>query len=358
MLREVERRIRDLELVAELNRIQFDRSNSATIDAKSNQVVPDSKTSDAAFANAFLGVGVDFAALSAEEAADRIRVTTVPTALVLALDAWAAQRKQMKKTEPYDWKDLIAVAQRADVDAHRNKMRAIWLAGERSAAVEFARAVPVAELAPPTIRTLGNVLINLEAAEEAVKLLRKGWQLHPDEFTLVLGLEYAMDVARRGDHERRLPFLIAAHALRPESALILFRLGLAYGRLARYEEANFYYRRMLELQPDAIAAAINLSNNLRQAKKWDESVAICKETIRRNPDAPQIYRELGYSYAQQGRFDEALGVVSGGIGSHGCESRLGPNSAVDCQDLDCSGKTRRRRTSASQGGRLVPRGAG
>jgi serine/threonine protein kinase len=112
----VQARRADLEPVAELQeaRLQMTALKGGHYDLQ---------LADRRYAEAFQKAGLDVEGLPAEEAAERIRASSVAAELAAELDQWALIRQYIGGWSPSSWKHLLQVARGADPDALRNRMR-------------------------------------------------------------------------------------------------------------------------------------------------------------------------------------------------------------------------------------------
>src|SRR5205085_2912077 len=110
--------------------------------------------------------GLDIEALPAPEAAERIRARPgVAAALVTALDAWAAARSQENRPGAFA---LFAVAQAADPDPWRHKLREAIRKRGRDALEELAAEKDALRQPPATLWLLGTALVWPDASERGV----------------------------------------------------------------------------------------------------------------------------------------------------------------------------------------------
>jgi serine/threonine protein kinase len=132
----VQARRADLELVAELEEARLEMT------AVKGELF-DFELGDRLFAEAFQRAGLDVEAVPAEEAAERIRASSVAAELAAALDRWAITRQEIRGRSPSSWQHLLRVARAADPDAWRDRLREALEQQDQQALLELARSEEV-----------------------------------------------------------------------------------------------------------------------------------------------------------------------------------------------------------------------
>uniref|UniRef100_A0A8B9L0H3 Transmembrane O-mannosyltransferase targeting cadherins 1 n=1 Tax=Astyanax mexicanus TaxID=7994 RepID=A0A8B9L0H3_ASTMX len=79
------------------------------------------------------------------------------------------------------------------------------------------------------------------------------------------------------------------------------------------EEAELYYRKALDINPQHNRALFNLGNLLKSQGKEEEAEAMLKESIRFGPQFADAYSSLASLYADQKRVSEANEIYTKGI---------------------------------------------
>jgi Tfp pilus assembly protein PilF len=84
--------------------------------------------------------------------------------------------------------------------------------------------------------------------------------------------------------------------------------GLAFAafRQKRYDKAAEFFRKSLEIAPANAEFSRNLGMSLHKQGKSAEGIKILEETIRKNPNLPEVYNTLGLIYVEQYRREEAI----------------------------------------------------
>src|SRR5262249_39008514 len=110
-------RLAELQFVTELEEIRTQR----TLTIK--DVEDRSAASDQRYVQTFRAFGIDVDALSFQEAARRIRQSSVAVEVAAALDDWARMVRRIKPLNEPRWKNLLALARAADPDRQRDQLR-------------------------------------------------------------------------------------------------------------------------------------------------------------------------------------------------------------------------------------------
>jgi tetratricopeptide (TPR) repeat protein len=97
------------------------------------------------------------------------------------------------------------------------------------------------------------------------------------------------------------------------NAAIFFKKGLKLAEQGRYEEALEMYREGLEINPEVETfitlnnpEAIRYCNEAKTSKNLSLAISNFEKASRLEPGNPFIYREMGATYAANGRIDEAV----------------------------------------------------
>jgi tetratricopeptide (TPR) repeat protein len=333
----VKARLADLELVDRLEkgRLEVERYGSAGIDAW--------------FQVRFREVGLDLDALSAEEAAERLRRTTVAVELAVVLDQWAfARRKKLGWKNHPEWKRLLRVARLADPDGWRARVRVAMEKNDRRALRRLAASkevfgLPVANLnvlggalledkeaARPVanLNVLGGVLLEDKEAGRPVEVfLREVQRRHPNDFRANEHLLFYFKERQPPHWEEVVHFAAVAVALRPASPAAHVTLGKALLSKGRPDEAIAEFRQALRLKRDSSGAYMspniagqeeflgardpsnahyNISIALAMKGRLDEAIAAHRKVFQFKHDDPTLLVSLGDTLLLSGRLDEAI----------------------------------------------------
>jgi Flp pilus assembly protein TadD len=107
-----------------------------------------------------------------------------------------------------------------------------------------------------------------------------------------------------GDYSQAEPSYRSVLQHYPDNRDALLGLAAIAVRKGRRQEATWYYRRLLDLNPkDSIATAALL--NLQGSAEGEITESRIKLLTDQEPNAPHLYFSLGNLYARQGRWAEA-----------------------------------------------------
>jgi serine/threonine protein kinase/Flp pilus assembly protein TadD len=318
---ETQQRVRqglgDMRMLANLEEV---RARSTT-----NEAGFDLNEEDSGTARAFRDYGIDIDVLARDEAARRIRAQSIRCELAVFLDSWSHVRRRLanRGAKPIgkDWKELLEIARAADPDPWRDRFRKAVLNNDRQALVGLAVEAPIASLPVETVDRLGDALLGNDTVKDAAAFLKKGQQLHPQDYWINVNL--ANCLLRLGPQhiEDAIHYYTAAVALRPEAALSHANLGNALEAQGKLDEAIACYRKAVELGPKHSWIYKSLSDALdRQGKpneaaaayrevlrlKADETVAAAREGVRLRPEDHFAHYTLGTVLGKQGKLDEAI----------------------------------------------------
>jgi tetratricopeptide (TPR) repeat protein len=180
---------------------------------------------DREYATAFREYGIDVERLSTAEAGASIAESPIAAEMVDALDQWAFVRRVANRRDASKARLLSAVAQAADPDPWRCRLRdALDLEAtdrERARAtfLELAASAPEEDLHRESLSRLAYALGHLGERERETALLRRAQRAHPEDFWINHDLARSLMGARQPDEAVR--FYSAAVAIRPRSQLAL-----------------------------------------------------------------------------------------------------------------------------------------
>jgi tetratricopeptide (TPR) repeat protein len=267
----------------------------------------DVELADRLTAEAFQRAGLDVEALPVEEAAERIRQSSVAAELAAALDQWALMRWHIKGRSDSSWKHLLRVARAADPDGWRDQVREALERADQQALVDLAKSDEAVRQPPLMVAFLGTALERNGAFEPAEALLQQARQEYPDNFWINFELALAITAARPPRWDEAIRFFTAALAVRPHSPGAHFALGLALStNKGRLDEAIVEFRKTLRLKNDFAEGHLSLGYVLLEQGRLDEATAAYREGIRLKKDEPEPHNNLGVALAQRGRLDEAI----------------------------------------------------
>jgi serine/threonine-protein kinase len=267
---------------------------------------------DAAYADAFREAGLDVAELSVEDAAKKIRARPpeVATALAVAVDDWAAIRRDRRKNRA-GAASLSALARAADPDAWRNGLRDALDTSDKAARLaalrELARSAPYDTLGPVSMDLLGHALSAAGDPAAAETVLRRAQQRYADDVWINYDLAETLEkLARR---EEAIRYYTAARSLRPELA---HELAHALERKGESDEGIAVFEDLRRLRPrdgrhlGCLGAALKARGRSQEAEAILEAAAAAnREAVRLRPDDANAHYFLGITLREQGKLDEA-----------------------------------------------------
>jgi len=177
---------------------------------------------------------------------------------------------------------------------------------EEALALDPGNANAYAALAHVTILEvyLGASKSPRESLDRAEELAKKALALDDSNFYphTVLSLTYRF----KKQFDKAISEAEKAVALSPNSALAYFMLGAALYGSERFEEAIPYLNKSLRLSPIPIGQCLYiLATTYRFLGRYDESIAIHKKLLQREPDYLPAHVGLAATYVLAGRQEEA-----------------------------------------------------
>jgi serine/threonine-protein kinase len=270
-------------------------------------------STDAAYADAFREAGLDISAMPSVEAAKRIkaRPPEVAMAMAIALDDWAAVRRDRKKDNA-GAALLSAAASLVDADTWRSGLRqALDLpdpAARLGALQKMAKATPFETLGPISLDLLGRALKDAGDPTRSEALLRRAQHLHPGDVWINYDLARVLEKLARRDEAIR--FYTAARSLRRETAHELAHILEAKGEPA---EAVAILEDLRQQRPDSGRHLGCLGRALGSRGRSPEAKAVLaaaeaanREAVRKRPEDALAHASLGFSLYMQGKLNDAV----------------------------------------------------
>ncbi|MBI1916590.1 MAG: tetratricopeptide repeat protein [Planctomycetes bacterium] len=257
------------------------------------------------YAAVFREYGVDFEALSDEEAAARLRARpAVVIALAQALDVWAVRRGERNDEEQA--RRLWSLAVTIDPDPWRAELRQAIAAKNVEGLVKLAQSEEAASQ-PAVSQVMLAVFLRVSRREQqALALLERACELYPGDFWIhwtLAEINNSLDPKRL---EAAIGHSHAARALRPQSAATWVWLGVGLYHQGKLDQASACYRKAIDLDPKDLWAHSNSGLVLQKQGKPDEAIAYYRKAIDLDPKFAVAHYNLADALKEQGKLDEAV----------------------------------------------------
>ncbi len=287
----------DLELLDKLENIRLEKLTAVKDDHF------DREGTDELFRQTFRDAGLGVEALPVEEAAERIRRSTVAVELAAMLDHWFLIRVGMNDPS---WKVLLRVARAADPDSLRTRLRDALERKNRQVLLELASSKEVWELPPATLSVLGSILMLGKLPRTPTEaFLREAQRQHPNDFWINSNLYQFLYNREPPQVHDAIRFAAVAVALRPGSPGAHFNLGLALKRKGSLDEAIVEYREAIRLKKDYAQAHSALGDCLHRKRQLDAAITEFRQTIELRENYAEAYFNLGNALTDQRKLVEA-----------------------------------------------------
>jgi serine/threonine protein kinase/Flp pilus assembly protein TadD len=289
----VEERRKNVTMIAMLDEARYQNFRDG--------VLFDREVADRAYAAAFEQYGLNLEKLEPEEAAQRIRKSTIRSQLVAALDHWASVRRAHR---PGSEERLQVVARLADDDPWRQQLRDPKVLNDPVALSHLAAEKGILAQAPSNLALLYEALLRVHERATALRLLRQMQQTHPADFLINWYLAGHLYQDRATRSEAHI-YLRVAVALRPRNPLAHDALGVTLRTQNKPREAEAAFRKAIEFNPNLASAHFHLAGALLDQDKNAEALAECKNAIALIPGDANAYARLGICLAKQKKFPDA-----------------------------------------------------
>jgi tetratricopeptide (TPR) repeat protein len=279
---------------------------------------------DRLFAQAFQEYALDPIVLDLEEAAKRVRASAIRSHLVAALDFWAPRRNILRRGAGTP---LSKLAERADDDPWRARLRRAWRDEDRASLERLARDKKVLRQPPANLVHLAAGLSDAGNWSASEQLLRAALVQQPADFWVNFELAWTLHVKPKPDLPEAIRYYQAALTLRPEMPLVYKNMGNALANLDRLVEAETILRQAIALKPNYAGAHNALGILLKKQGKSAAAVSAYRKAIALAPNYAEPYSNLAILLGDQGKLTEAEAACRQSVkldpGSAGLRINLG-----------------------------------
>ena len=166
-------------------------------------------------------------------------------------------------------------------------------------------------LNPSSARTIVGMayeygINNPEESERIYQSLKRAMQFNPNisEVNHVAGIFFE----NRGLYHQAVKCYSRAVELDPFYLLASTALANTYYKLGEFEKAVLYYKKILEIAPDAINIHLNYARVFISEKKYQEAEAMIAKAEKNYPDSSRIARIRALLLAARGESENALAL--------------------------------------------------
>jgi len=160
-----------------------------------------------------------------------------------------------------------------------------YTAGDYAAALEQYRlAVERNPQDAESLSNLGQVLVRMNKAEEAIPYFERAVAILPDRWAYQFNLARALGLLGRTDES--IAAYRRAQQLFPDDYVTTFNLALALHKHGDEDRAVEQYQKAIALQPDDASFRLALATSLERLQKRSEAAAAYQEYLRLSPTGP------------------------------------------------------------------------
>ncbi len=277
LIEHVNRARADAEMVAKLEEIRMRLSEGG-------RSPPALFSAEKMYADAFRNYGIPLLTQQPEEAAGRIRASSIREKLLVFLHDWLHRVPDESRAR------LREVLDRADDDAWRHAFRKALLQKDTKKLSELAHASEASAQPPGVVTWLAAAMLLNTYKYEAQEFMREAQQRHPNDFWInyQLGCFWWEEFPQEA-----VGYFRAAAALRPTSDGAYMMLGRASRRAGDTEGALAAFRRSVTLDSSYVVAK-ELAWLLAPKGGLEEARAAWEKSLERDP--PE--HEAWYGYAE------------------------------------------------------------
>ena len=219
-------------------------------------------------------------------------------ALTTWFDRWRALRELRAVEREYDYEHKM------DFPARIDRARAAFARGDREQALTIwhrTRALfPALSL---TSETALQLLLDLDALDEADALIQTGWQRYPHDAHFARS--YARVAHKRGDREETLRRCEIVRRKSPGAAEGYTTAATCLTELGRHQEAEAMIERAARKLPDNYDVLVEHARHAVRRKDWQEAARRWEAVKRSEADRGLGLGGLAQCLREMGRYDEA-----------------------------------------------------
>lgn len=190
-------------------------------------------------------------------------------------------------------------------DIYINMGLAYWNAGEESNAHEyFNKAMQFPELQQSAMINIGNIFFSKQQFNKAISFYKKALKIGKKNSSL----EYNLAIAylQTGKESKGIKHLDALLMLEPERIDVLQKRARIAFALKNFDEAEHYYRRILEITPQDRVTVQLLVKVYSETGKFDEAIQIIEDYLIHVPTSFEFIKLLAEIYQKRGWYDVAI----------------------------------------------------
>ncbi|HTQ39757.1 MAG TPA: tetratricopeptide repeat protein [Pirellulales bacterium] len=245
---------------------------------------------------AFKETGLDVFHSDPDLLAANIKASPACTALLAALDDWAACLVDRKRQIC-----LMTVARRVDPDPWRDLVRDPTTWSDREAQLALIRSVPDGENSVPLLVALGERVYS--GGGDATHFLKQIQEQFPADFWANYELGMMLNKKKSPDAAR---FFQAALAIRPGTPAVYNNLGNALRWQGRMDEAIQTYRQAIQMDPNDAWAYVDLGSLLLAENRCDDAIEQFECALKIDPDYDWGHYVLGNAYQRKYQLNDAI----------------------------------------------------
>ena len=197
---------------------------------------------------AFREFGLDLETQDLPEALEVLQANGAGEEIAIALDDWAALRRQLHGWDAFEVEGLMSLAFDLDPDPTRTQLREALLAEDRTALLAMAEDPTSATLPDSTVWSLYRAINGPQSRAEAHRFLRRSADAQPDSF--LLNAAAGSSCWDNGEYVAGTIYLAGARAIRPGNYFVHALMGDTLNRLGDIPGCVQAYTEALRINPE------------------------------------------------------------------------------------------------------------
>jgi tetratricopeptide (TPR) repeat protein len=265
-----------------------------------------------AYGRAFRNYGIDIENMSPHDAALKIQNRPIRHQLVTAVLSWAVYSEKTDSLRHNLFQTAAEAA--ADSPEWERPLIKVLVSDDPIELLRFAGENASSEDSAAPVSLIAAALCRLHKFKDAIALLSKLQERFPGDFWINewLGISMLNPDPNRVEQEslnpigNPLPYLMAAAALRPDSAVAGGNLAVCLAMAGQLQSSISVCRRVIDLHSDDLAVHKSLVHALRKIGDLDAVISECRRFLDVVPTCAAVHYELASTFLEKGDITEAI----------------------------------------------------
>ena len=185
------------------------------------------------------------------------------------------------------------------IDAHK--------AGKAQEADRYYTAILKAQPKHPDANhNMGVLAVGVGKAQEALPFFKTALEANPSIAQYWFSYIDALIKLDQMDNVKAVAVTEAMLELEPLDEKIFATIALCNQQLKKYDQAEDFYEKALDIKPDYIDAWMNLGSIFKKQGKLEKAIGAYKKVLELKPDCATAYNNMANAFQDRGDPDKAI----------------------------------------------------